>query len=73
MDRRSVRITAPEQRHLPGETTMTTYTVHAGDHSTDLGMVGRCGSLRTVRDADGQDVERGERTLRTGYRWMVRA
>ena len=71
---------------------MTSYTVHAGDHSTDLGMVGRASTLRsaralgrkqvdgclpggcgtyTIRDADGQDVERGERSLRTGYRWHV--
>lgn len=71
---------------------MTTYTVHAGDNSTDLGMVGRCKTRAearqlgrkqvdrclpggcgtyTIRDAEGQDVERGERTLRTGYRWTV--
>lgn len=71
---------------------MSQYTVHAGDHSTDLGCVGRAATLRearalgrhqvdgclpggcgiyTVRDASGQTIERGERTLRTGYRWRV--
>ena len=73
---------------------MTKYTVTAGDVSTDLGVMGRCASLRearrvgrravdaclpggsgtyVIRDADGKEVERGERTMRTGYAWMARS
>lgn len=41
-----------------------------GRKHVDACLPGGCGSY-TVRDHDGQTVERGERTLQTGYRWRT--
>jgi hypothetical protein len=68
----------------------STYTITAGDNSTDLGLVGSTDTLLNakrigraavrnqlpnqqgrykIRNADGNEVANGERSIRTGGTW----